>query len=640
MLTIFVRKCIIKQYVYKATLYIIEISLLCYLPNRSEVLSIMFKNKKLSIIITICVVLVVVFSLGVFYAFQAKFHDFTLELGQQLPDVSAFTTSLAVPQWSSFETDINTLDISKPGAHKLTLRHGFQTETVTLNIVDTTAPTVIFRDLTVNLGTEISPKDMVVSCADLSEVSIDFGAAFVQPDTFSTQSVEVVVSDIYGNITRKECSIHYVWIVPEYTLEIGQKITMEDLLTCTERDDAILSKNWIEEINEAPLGTYTFESCYGEYTQTCTVTIQDTLPPELDVTDLSVYLGDTVIADDFIKSIADGSGSYEITTSQIPDTNVVGTHSITIQVTDNSGNSVSKTVQLEVIEDHKAPVFTGISPLNIELGEEPSFRSGVRAIDNHDGSVEFSVDASSVDLETIGTYRIVYSAVDGAGNRATATRTLTVNPDATPPKFSGLSDLTVEKNSSPDYVDGVTATDRRDGDVAITYNADNVDLSSAGTYYITYTAEDSSGNVATARRKVVVNIDSSDVAALVAEIASGLSSNPETIRDYVRNTVGYNTNWGGVYPVWYGFTTKTGNCYVHALCFQALLKAKGFETMLIWCENKSHYWNLVKINGEWKHMDSTPGFAAHMVYSIMNDEQRHETLNGRDWDRAAWPASN
>lgn len=608
--------------------------------NRSEFFSIMFRNKKILTITAISVVLVAVLSLGLSYGLQAKFHDLTIELGQALPDVSGFTTDMAVRQWSSFETDVSTLDISKPGVHKLTLRHGFQTETVTLNVVDTTAPTAVFCDLTVNLNTEISPEDFVVSCADLSKLSIDFSTALVQPETFGTQSVEVVVSDIYGNRTKKVCSIHYVWIVPEYTLEIGQKVTMEDLLTCEERDDAILTQEWIDEINAAPLGTYTFESRFGDYTQVCTVTVQDTLPPELDAVDLSVYLGDAVEAGDFIKSIADGSGSYEITTSQIPNTNAVGTHSITIQATDNSGNSVSKTVQLEVIEDHEAPVFSGISSMQIELGDEPSFRSGVRAIDNHDGSVDFSFDDSSVDLETLGTYRIVYSAVDGAGNRATATRSVTVNPDTTPPKFSGLSDMTVEKNSSPDYLDGVLATDRRDGEVAVTYNVDNVDLSTAGTHYITYTAEDSSGNVATARRKLVVNIDSSDVAALVSEIASGLSSNPEAIRDYVRNTVGYNSNWGGEYPVWYGFTTKTGNCYVHAACFQALLKAKGYETMLIWCENKSHYWNLVKINGEWKHMDSTPGFPAHRVYSIMNDEQRYETLNGRDWDRTAWPASN
>ena len=52
--------------------------------------------------------------------------------------------------------------------------------------------------------------------------------------------------------------------------------------------------------------------------------------------------------------------------------------------------------------------------------------------------------------------------------------------------------------------------------------------------------------------------------------------------------------------------------------------------------DKTHYWNLVYLNGKWVHMDSTPG-VRHERYSIMNDELRYETLSGRDWDRNQWP---
>ena len=75
------------------------------------------------------------------------------------------------------------------------------------------------------------------------------------------------------------------------------------------------------------------------------------------------------------------------------------------------------------------------------------------------------------------------------------------------------------------------------------------------------------------------------------------------------------------------------------MVFQALLREKGYETMLIWVTDQSHYWNLVKIDGQWKHMDSTPSPNYHERYSIMNDAMRAETLSGRDWDRTAWPAA-
>ena len=61
--------------------------------------------------------------------------------------------------------------------------------------------------------------------------------------------------------------------------------------------------------------------------------------------------------------------------------------------------------------------------------------------------------------------------------------------------------------------------------------------------------------------------------------------------------------------------------------------------MIIWVKNQTHYWNLVKIKGVWRHMDATPGSANHARYSIMTDEMRYETLSGRDWDRNAWPAA-
>ena len=85
------------------------------------------------------------------------------------------------------------------------------------------------------------------------------------------------------------------------------------------------------------------------------------------------------------------------------------------------------------------------------------------------------------------------------------------------------------------------------------------------------------------------------------------------------------------------FTNRKGNCYVHALCLQRLMTEHGYRTKLIWVTDKSHYWNLIKLNGTWKHIDATPG-VRHTKYSLMNDAQRLETLQGREWDTSKWPA--
>ena len=51
---------------------------------------------------------------------------------------------------------------------------------------------------------------------------------------------------------------------------------------------------------------------------------------------------------------------------------------------------------------------------------------------------------------------------------------------------------------------GVTAVDDIDGKCDVTVDTSGLDLSKEGTYTITYSAMDSSGNVATCERKIIV----------------------------------------------------------------------------------------------------------------------------------------
>ena len=246
---------------------------------------------------------------------------------------------------------------------------------------------------------------------------------------------------------------------------------------------------------------------------------------------------------------------------------------------------------------------------------------------------------TQINYSKLGTQEIVIEAVDKYNNKTEKTAILTRQKDTVGPVISGLSTITVRKGATINYEQGVSAKDAKDGASSFTVDSSSVNTSVAGTYYATYTSSDTKGNKTTTKRKIVVNHDQADVDALVKSIASGLSSNAEQIRDYCRNKITYGHSYGDGDPIWYGFKNWTGNCYVHAQCFQALLRAKGYETQMIWVTNKTHYWNLVKINGVWRHMDSTPD-RNHRKISIMTDEQRLSTLSGRDWDHSAWPAAN
>ena len=243
---------------------------------------------------------------------------------------------------------------------------------------------------------------------------------------------------------------------------------------------------------------------------------------------------------------------------------------------------------------------------------------------------------TEIDFGYRGKQTVTFEAEDFCGNITTKDAVLYISNDHEAPIIRGLLNIDAEKYTEPDYVTGVTAYDYIDGDVEFTYDASSVDTSAAGTYFVVYTAKDASGNVASSKRKVIVPHDQKDTDALVAKIAETLSDDPEEIRLYVKKNISYNISWGGADPVWKGFTTRSGNCYVHALCLQALYRAKGYECEVIWATDEGHYWVIVKVDGVWWHADATPG--DYSKYGLMTDQERLSTLRGRTWDRSLWPA--
>ena len=104
-----------------------------------------------------------------------------------------------------------------------------------------------------------------------------------------------------------------------------------------------------------------------------------------------------------------------------------------------------------------------------------------------------------------GSYTVTYTATDASGNTATATRIVNV-VDTTAPvvTVTGDNPATVELGAT--YIDaGATATDASDPNLTDSLvTTGTVDTDTVGTYTITYTATDPSGNAGTATRTVKV----------------------------------------------------------------------------------------------------------------------------------------
>lgn len=519
----------------------------------------------------ICIIAVALLHLGaaavagnqIWYDQQDKFCDVTVELGTQTVAIEAFFTEYANAEKAAFITNLTEADMAVVGEHPVALRHGRQEETVTLRIVDTTAPTAEF----VTHRTEASgyvpvPEDFVVSVSDLSETTVSFTHPPEIPKDYQDLELTVVVMDAYGNATEQQCIVTYTWMLNAVTLELGETLTAAHVLMEPEKDAQLLKQEELDAITTAGVGSYTISGTSGGRTMECTVTVIDTTAPTLELQSASKYPGGSCRLEDFVVKAEDLSGDVELT------------------------------------------MLTTIT---------------------------------SQQRSTYGSYPVQVEARDVHGNTVVMETTFHVIKDTTPPYIDGLDTMYVDKHSTPDYLKGVTAYDSKDGACKVAVSDKNVDLTRAGTYYAVYTAVDKSGNKATYQRKICVNHDAEDTAALVASIAQKIGSDPEKLRDYVRYEIEYTGSWGGDDPVWYGFTKWVGNCYVHNMCLRALLSYYGYETNLIWVTDQSHYWLQIKLGGKWYHIDGTPG-NTHTIYSLMNDEQRLATLRGRKWDTSKWPA--
>ena len=215
----------------------------------------------------------------------------------------------------------------------------------------------------------------------------------------------------------------------------------------------------------------------------------------------------------------DGSVSVVTTGSVGAD---AGTYTLTFTATDNAGNTATAT-RTVIVADTTAPAMTMIGPATVNLSQGTPFTDpGVSAMDTVDGPVAV-VTTGSVGT-AVGTYTLIYTATDVAGNSATLSRTVIVaaSVDRTPPVITLTGSSTVNHEQGTTYADqGATATDAVDGPVAVVVTGSVG--SGAGTYTLTYTAIDNAGNTATATRTVVVTDTTAPVITLVGPATVNLA---------------------------------------------------------------------------------------------------------------------
>ncbi len=423
------------------------------------------------------------------------------------------------------------------------------TTTRTVNVVDTTAPVIHITGANPIIFTINNPyTELGATAADLVDGAITAtSSGTVDTATLGSYTVTYTATDLAGNSassTRTVMVIPPDTTAPVITLLGTTPVTVEGGSTYTDAGatasdnvngnmtSAIVTVNPVNTHVVAPYTvTYNVTDGAGNPATevTRTVNVVDTTAPVITLVggDMSLHTGDTFSEPGSIVTDNIDATSTATVTGSV-NTSATSTTVLVYDAVDANGNHAIPVTRTVTVVDVSVPIITllGNSSVNLEVGTTYT-DAGATSTDDVDGDITANiVVGGTVNNVVLGDYTLTYNVSDSSLNAATqVTRTVHV-VDTTAPVVTLNGSSTVNLLIGDTYTeDGATASDNYDVAAPSVSITGTVDINTAGTYTLTYSATDTSGNTGTTTRTVVV----SAVPDTVAPIITLLGANPMSV---------------------------------------------------------------------------------------------------------------
>ena len=405
-------------------------------------------------------------------------------------------TSQTVSLDQSFQSQL-TIDVVG-GTEYFIAVDGFDSETgdITLNLdfSETVAPTItlpsnnVFNattdpnsaQATVNLATSITISDNFTQEADLVVTNSYNGGGIDASGAYDIGTTEVIytVTDLSGNVTQATLSV-------VVTDDEAPNISTQDIdvfldedgfasITPQQIDDGTTDNSGnpvdlsldITEFTPANLAnsgantvTLTATDPSGNSSSdTATVTVIDNIAPIAIAQNFDLILdasgNGTISVADIDAGSSDNSEQFttalDVTDFAIAD---VGPNTVTLTVTDSSGNSTNATATVDVI-DNIAPVIILQDNITVQLNDAGVGTLTVGDVDNGstDAANLLPIELSQTDftVEDVGPNDVTITVTDVNGNVATEVATVTVVDSVIPNPVA--QDITVQLDENGEYV--------------------------------------------------------------------------------------------------------------------------------------------------------------------------------------------
>ncbi len=324
------------------------------------------RHRRSNLIIPIGILILVIISVAFIWKLISgnNIQDVTVEVGTSVSMEDFLVGNSIFP--TAMQTDLESLDLSKPGDYPISIFHAGFSHSAVLHVKDTVKPTATVRDITVYSDKLPEASEFVTDIIDVTEVTVSYLTPPVAATT-GQQELTIVLTDLGGNVT--------------------------------------------------------------EYPVTLSFAVDYTPPEIVGVKNLTVYLGQRT---DLLAGVTakDDEDSKVKVTVEDASLNIyeAGRYQITYVAVNSAGLETVQTCVVTVVEDSLAPELLGVRPLSMFVGGTVAYRSNVIVRDNMDSAPSLQVDSSAVDLSKPGTYPVIYTATDAAGNKTVLETTITVAP--------------------------------------------------------------------------------------------------------------------------------------------------------------------------------------------------------------------
>ena len=443
------------------------------------------------------------------------------------------------------------------------------------------------------------------------------------------------------------------------------EVTTQQVIIYAEESNTITPKNFITEIKDESECTAEFNpqpdfNMYGK--QTVRLTIKDSFGNSTEVEEelyiinlrkqLELELGSELPKpEDFLYS--PGSSVSYVTDTNIINMMAEGNYEIAFLIDD-----IEAVAGLQ-ISDTTAPnlVLKSVEGwLNKPL-EPSAFIDYEKTTDNSDAfDTSF---AAEPDWTLLGEQKVTVVATDASGNSASETATLLIKKDEKAPVVT-VTDIDVKVGGTVSYKKAVSYYDDIDTkeEMKLSIERTGVNLKEVGTYKVTYTVTDCSGNSTSVTGKINVLEESpkwedeeaihkkgQDVLNSILKDGMTDREKAKAIYKWIKSNIGYiNHSEKGNYirGAYEGLFKKQGDCFVYAATAKELLTLAGIQNIDIVkaTTNPSHYWNLVYIEDGWFHFDSTPRADKSEFFLLTDAELEEYSSSHRNthiFDRSLYP---